>query len=263
MGPRTDQVDNVASESTPLLAEQGEGHPHYGDDQSPVDSPSSQDSASQGSASKPTKGGRVKWTTAIFLLSLCLAVIAILCSAFLFPSIVKEYAQDAVVFEPLALSIASFTATGVRARVQASIVLDASRVKSQHVRDLGRMGTWVAKELETPGNTELHVYLPEYGNALLGTAVIPPVKVNIRNGHTNFLDFFADLTPGDLAEIKVVGSDWLAGRLGELRIKGTADVPLKSGVLDLGMQNIQKSVVLQGRSLYSPVHPANLGDSEL
>ena len=254
MGPPTDQADHV-SESTPLLGEQGEGCPNYGDDQSPAESPSFQDDAPQISASKPTKGGRrVKWATVIFLLSLCLAVVAILCSAFLLPSVVREYAQEAVVFEPLALSISSFTATGVRARVQASIVLDADRVKSRHVRDLGRMGTWVAKELETPRDTELHIYLPEYGNVLLGTAVIPPVKVNIRNGHANVLDFFADLTPGDLPGIRVVGSDWLAGRLGQLRIRGAADISLKSGVLDLGTQNIQKSVVLQGRSLYSPVH---------
>lgn len=249
------EADRAASESTPLLADEDERPLHYVEGQSSADSICSPgDDASQISTPKPTKGRRqIRWTTAIALLSLCLAVIAILCSGFLLPSIIKEYAEEATIFEPLALSIDSFTDTGVRARVQASIVLDANRVESQHVRNLGRMGTWVAKEIETSGETELQIYLPEYGNVLIGTAVVPPVKVNIRNGQVNTLDFLADLSAGNLSDIRVVGSDWLAGRLGQLRIRGVADLPLKSGVLNLGMQSIARSVILQGRSLYSPV----------
>jgi hypothetical protein len=176
-------------------------------------------------------------------------VIAILCLGFALPPLIQEYAQEAVVFEPLAVSIAAFTDTGVRARIQASLVLDASRVKSQHVRNLGRFGTWLGKEIES-GQSDVQVYLPEYGNILLGTAAVPPIKVNIRNGHVNNLDFFSDLTPGDIDGIRVVGNDWLGGRLGQLRVKGLATVPVKLGMLNLGSQTISESFVLQGQSLY-------------
>ncbi|KAL1960225.1 hypothetical protein VTO42DRAFT_8768 [Malbranchea cinnamomea] len=249
------QTDDRASESTPLLAGQEERVFGSSDDRRPIASTPSSPSPEQVPLVSPNKlaiqGRRIRWTTVLALLSLVLAVLAVVFSGFLLPSIVREYAEEAAVVEPLALSLASFTASGVRARVQATIVLDARRVQSQHVRNLGRLGTWVAKELETTEDTELQIYLPEYGNVRLGTATIPPIKVNIRNGHVNLLEFFADLKVGDLDGLKVVGSDWLAGRLGQIRIRGTANVPLKSGVLNLGSQSISKNVVLQGQDLPS------------
>src|SRR5690606_11016204 len=138
-------------------------------------------SSSRNTSPKPKQAKRqTRWPTVIALLLLCSAVIACLCLGFAFPAIAKEYAQEAVVFEPHSVSIAAFTATGLRARIQAALVLDATRVKSQNVRNLGRFGTWLVSEVES-GETEVQVYLHEHGNVLFGTATVPSIKVNIRN----------------------------------------------------------------------------------
>jgi hypothetical protein len=182
------------------------------------------------------------------LVVLSLSTIAILVLGFAAPSMVKQYAQGAAVFEPTSLSIASFTPSGVRARIEGSFVLDATRVESQPVRLLGRLGTWLAREIES-GESDVQVYLPEYGDVLVGTASVPPIKVNIRDGHLNHIDFLTDLRPGDVDGIRGIANDWLEGRLGMLKVKVLAMVPLKSGILNLGSQSISESLVFQGQSL--------------
>lgn len=128
-------------------------------------------------------------------------VVAILCLGFAAPAIVEEYAQQAVVFEPTKLSIDSFTAKGVKARIQGTFTLDASRVQKKSIADIGRLGTWIAREVETR-ESDVKVYLPEYDNVLMGIAIIPPLKVNIRNNNVNNIDFLTDLEPGDVNGIR-------------------------------------------------------------
>lgn len=243
-----------ASESTPLLLEGPERASQDDDDQS-VPSPQDHRPASPDSRSIE-KNRRIRWPIVIALAALCLAVITILVLGFVAPSAIQEYAKEAAVFEPISLSIAAFTQSGVRTRVRASFYLDASRVEKPIVRNIGRFVTWVGKEVES-GESKILVYLPEYKNALVGTAKVPPVKVNIRNGHTNFVDVFADLEPGDLDEIRQVGNQWLEGRLDQLRVKGVTSIPLRSGLLQLGAQDIAETFVLQGQSLYSPFIPSD------
>jgi hypothetical protein len=175
--------------------------------------------------------------------------IAIIAGAFFAPAVVEEYAKEALVIEPTNLSIDSFTSTGVRARIQANFRMDASRVKNKDVRNIGRFGTWIARAVETKG-TNVEVYLPELGNILVGTAAIPPITVDIRNGHTTAIDFLSDLQPGDIERMRQVANDWLEGRLGTLRILGKADVGLKSGLISLGTQSISESLEFEGQSLY-------------
>jgi hypothetical protein len=175
-------------------------------------------------------------------------VIAILCLGFAAPAIVEEYAQQAVVFDAKDLSIDSFTADGVRARVQGTFTLDASRVRRKAVADIGRMGTWIAREIETR-ESQVKVYLPEYGNVLLGIATVPALKVNIRNNHVNTIDFLTDLEAGDVDGIRRIANDWLDGQLGSLRVQGVATVPLKSGILSLGTQRISQSMLFEGQYL--------------
>jgi hypothetical protein len=117
-----------------------------------------------------------------------LVVLGIIAGAFFAPAVVEEYAKEALVIEPTNLSIDSFTTTGVRARVQALFRMDASRVKNKHVRNIGRFGTWIAREVESQ-ESKVEVYLPEYGNILVGTAAVPRVVVDIQNGHTTAIDF--------------------------------------------------------------------------
>lgn len=239
-----------ASETTPLLLGQSQSTSQNDDDRSVA---SSQEHRPASPDSEPVeKNNRVRWPIVIALTTLCLAVVAILVLGFAAPSAIQEYAKEAAVFEPLSLSIAAFTQSGVRTRVQASFSLDASRVKRPIVRNLGRFATWVGKEVES-GDSEIQVYLPEYGNVLLGRAAVPPVKVNVRNGFHNNVDFFADLNPGNVDGIRQVGNDWLEGRLGQLRVKGVASVPLRSGLLQLGSQAITETLVLQGQSLCRPL----------
>ena len=160
----------------------------------------------------------------------------------------EEYAREALVFEPNNLSLDSITATGVRARVQGTFVLDASRVQKKPVRDLGRAGTWIAREVES-GASELKVYLPQYDNVLVGIAKVPPIKVNIQDGHYNHIDFLTDLEPGDVEGVRRIANDWLDGRLESLQIEAVASLPLRSGLFKLGTQSVTQSMFFEGQSL--------------
>ena len=234
-----------ASERTPLLSQQDEESQTT--HESPVDARDANraESTHSLSSSKGNKGRR--WPSIITLTILCVAVI-IACLGFVAPSIAQEYATKALVFEPDRLSIDSLTSFGVRARIQGDFWLDASRVRRKPVRDLGRLATWFAREAES-GESEIKVYLPGYGNTLLGTATIPPVKVNIRNIHYNHLDILTDLKPGDIDGIRAVADDFLSGRLKTLNVKAVARVPLKTGLIKLGTKTISQLLSLKGKEV--------------
>jgi len=240
-----------SEESTPLLSQdadrQGYGDtPANGEATSPA--ASSLRSLQNGGLTKEKH--RARWPTIIAFTILGLLVILILCLGFAAPAVVEEYAKEAMVFEPTNLSIDSFTPTGVRARIQGDFKLDSSKVQRKPVRDLGRAGTWIARKVESK-QSKVEVYLPEYGNILLGTAVVPPVVVDIRDGHTTHIDFLSDLAAGDIDGIRRMANDWLEGRIGRLSIRGVANVPLKSGILGLGMQSLSETIVFDGQYLLS------------
>lgn len=169
---------------------------------------------------------------------------------FFAPAAVEEYAMQAVDFNPTRLSLDSLTQTGVRVQVKGDFRMDASKVKKKSVRDIGRFGTWIAREVES-GPTDVDIYLPEHDNILIGTAKIPGIKVNIRNGHTTHISFFTDLQPESFDGIRNIANDWLEGRLGQLRVKGKARVPLKSGIFRLGEQVVEESMTFDGNGLPS------------
>ena len=200
-----------------------------------------------------TRDRRWRWPTIVSICILTIFLLAILAFGFALPTVVQEYAEHAAVFEPSDLSIDSITSSGVKARVKGDFVLDASRVKRRSVRDLGRFGTWVAAAVEaTPSNVQ--VFLPERDNLPLGTANIPPVVVSIRNGEVNHLDFIAEVDHGEFDDLGQIAKDWIDGRLSELRLRGQADVTLKSGIFYLGTQTISRDVLFRGtyhRSRYA------------
>lgn len=241
---------NDPEETTPLLARQADYDRQNGGNlaNGAPDSPTTRSVSPIQEGFQDDKKGQRRWASVISLSFLILVVIAILCLGFAAPAIVEEYAQQAVVFEPTDLSISSFTATGARARVQGTFKLDASRVRKKTIADIGRFGTWIAKEIETK-ESDVKVYLPEYGNVLLGVADVPPIRVNVRNNHVNTIDFLTDLEPGDMDGIRRIANDWLDGRLGSLRVQGVATVPLKSGIFSLGTQKISQSMLFEGQSL--------------
>ena len=231
-------------ESTPLLHrsdEDGDGFLAYGTDATRRLSSDSHLSSSE----RPKKGwSRIRWPVVFSLISLA-TVLAVLVFAFAAPAAIRRYAEEAAVFKPTHLSIDSATSGGVRARVQGDFVVDASRIQSNAVRNLGRLATWIGREDET-GETDVKVYLPEYGNVLVGTASLPSITVDVRNGHTNQINVLADMTTGNIPGIRAVAMDWLEERLGQLRVKGQAVMHLKSGLLGLGMRTISKSITFEG-----------------
>lgn len=232
----------LSSESTPLLHRRDDDVAIYGTERR-TSRPSSIASHTEEGAIK--KRSRVRWPTVISLALLTTGVLAILVFAFAAPAVVREYAQEAAIFEPRALSIDSTTPDGVRARVQGDFVMDAGRVKNKSLRDFGRFMTWIAREVET-GESDVDVYLPEYGNVLIGNAAVPSIKVNIRNGHRNQVDFLTDLTAGDIKGIYSIARDWIEGRLGRLSIKGRATLHLKSGLIRLGTQILTDTITFEG-----------------
>lgn len=235
-----------SEESTPLLSEDADRR-HYGNaptnDESSSAAASSLRSLQNGGPSKAKSIRR--WPTIIALTILGLVVIFILCLGFAAPEIVEKYAREAMVFEPTDLSVDLFTSTGVRARIRGDFTLDGARVQKKAVRDLGRAGTWIARAVESK-RSKVKVYLPEYGDLLLGTADVPPIMVDIRDGHTTHLDFLSDLAAGDLDGIRRMANDWLEGRIGDLSVRGLAEVPLKSGIFGLGTQSIAETLILKG-----------------
>ncbi|KAI4258465.1 MAG: hypothetical protein LQ352_001216 [Teloschistes flavicans] len=246
---RSARSSNPSEESTPLLS-RNVNHGNYGDAPDQQTATSSLRSLQEG-GSKKGKNSR-RWPTIIALTVLTLVLLVILGLGFAAPEVAEQYAKEAMVFQPTDLSIDSFTASGVRARIQGDFMMDASKVHKKSVRDLGRFGTWIARAVESKP-TKVEVYLPEYDNVLLGSAEIPSIVVDIRNGHTSHLDFVSDLTAGDLDGVRRIANDWLDGRLGQLAIRANANVKIKSGIFSFGTQTLSESVVFKSNQI--PVIP--------
>lgn len=234
----------LSNESTPLLHRRDDDLAAYGGTQHPRRRSSVSQVSSIGESFTKQRG-RVRWPLFCVALAL-LAVLAILLFAFVAPAMVEEYVKEAAIFRPTNVSIESATSNGIRTRVQGDFTLDAKRVHKRSAQALGRFATWIGREVET-GDSETRVYLPEYGNVLVGSASLPSMKLDIRNSHVNHLDFTADVIAGDIPGIRAVAMDWLEGRLGHLRIKGAATLHLKSGILSLGEQTLSDSVTLEGK----------------
>jgi len=185
---------------------------------------------------------------------------------FLAPSKVQEYAIEAATFEPTSLSIQSFTTTGVTARIQGDFSMRAENVKDKSVRRFGRFGTWIARKVET-GQSSVQVTLPDYKDALLGTAEIPSIVADIRNGHTTHIDFLTELSPGNTDAIRRLAKDFIDGKLQELRVSAEASVPVKSGLINLGRQTVSRAMAFGNDKIPSlpeyKIHKLNFREVEL
>lgn len=246
--PSHSGASSHSTESTPLLSRENDQLRDEGHSVTSSRAASSLRSIQDGPTQKRRKGRR--WPTILALSLLSSVLILIIALGFFAPAVAREYAMKALVVEPTNVSIDTFTSDGVRARVQAIVRLDASRVRNGPVRNLGRAATWIAKAVECK-ETKAHIYVPEYGNVLLGVVTIPRIVLNIRNGHRNILDILSDLEPGDMDGIRTIANDWLEGRLGQLQVQGRATVRLKSGPFSLGTQTISESFAFEGQSLYN------------
>lgn len=239
--------DEEPSENSPLLPQEDDEP----DQSLPQHERSAESLLRTFTSSGSGKGGwKRRWPSILALLILCLVAVLIMVFAFFAPSIVEQYASQAVVFEPTSLSFDSLTSSGVRARIQGNFSMDASRVKKKAVRDLGRFGTWIAREAES-GKSDVEVTLPEQGNVVLGIAHVPKIKVNVRNGRKTHVDFLSELEPGSKDGLRRIAKDWIDGRLGQLRVIGKATVPINSGIFHFGKQTLTHELLFANKDLPS------------
>lgn len=257
-------VHRAASESTPLLSSSAATPQYDGsrDDGHNSDAASIVSHATNSTSIKSGKSKSIRWPSVIAMLVLAFLAFSVMVLAFFVPAAVEEYAKQATVLEPTNLSLVSITSDGVRARIRANFRLDAQRVVNEHVRRVGRAATWLVGELGTE-ETKINVYLPEYGDVLLGTASVPPLKVSIMDGRNNAVDFVADLTPGDAEGIRTIANEWLEGRLDAVRVRGQADIQLRAGMVPLGTHSIVESLTFEGQSLYRSFASLYLGEKSL
>ncbi|KAK7555783.1 hypothetical protein IWX49DRAFT_82789 [Phyllosticta citricarpa] len=243
--------DDEDTEQTPLLA-RDERTDEEDDDDDTIQRPTRSQAAWSllGCLRRDTEERKTRWPSLVALLILCLLVILIMVVGFFAPATVEQYAKEAVVFEPTGLSFQSLTPEGVSVRVQGDFKMDASRVDTKSVRDFGRFGTWLARSVQS-GETKVQVVLPDYSSDVVGSAIIPPLRVDIRNGHTTHVDFVADLKPGSFDSVRDMANDWMHGRLSKLKVEGKAQVPLKSGIFPLGTTSIQELFVFGGNAIPS------------
>jgi hypothetical protein len=253
-----EQTPLLANEHTPLLAHEDRSDDEHENDDNDDDAPRTAAttsllrtlSGSSGSGKAPF--WKKRWPSILALVILCLVVVAIM-SGFLVSEGIEEYAMQAADFRPTKLSLDGLADQGAQVRIEGDFTMDASKVKKQSVRNIGRFGTWIAREAET-GPFDAHVYLPEYGNVLVGTAKIPSIKVNIRNGHTTHISFVTSVQPGSPDGIRNVAHDYIEGRLDAITIKGKAEVPVKSGLINVGKQIVEQSMVFKGGDIPALPH---------
>jgi len=227
--PTRPEAGEVPSESTPLLSSSSSSDNGYDTQPQPR-----QRSSSIYSFDSP----RVKTTTKsrvasfIALVLLCLLAILIMLIGFFVPDVMRRYATEAAVID-LKSVVPEFTDIGARARIHATFSLRSSRVETGYVRNIGRFGTWIARKAET-GEAKVDITLPEYNNVLLGSAVVPPIKVSILDGRSTDLDILADLIPPKSVDgVREVIDQWLNKSLDHLHVLGTAQMKLRSGIISL------------------------------
>jgi hypothetical protein len=190
------------------------------------------------------KNVKRRWPSLVALLILCVIAILIMVFGFFTPRVVEEYAMQASTFEPTRLSIDSITDSGVKARVQGDFYMDASKVNNTAVRNLGRFATWVARKAETK-KTRVEVRLPEYGDDIIGSAILPAIKVNLRNRKKTEIDILSDVEPGSKSVLKDVAKDWMKGKLDSLKVEGSAKVAVSSGIIHLSEQELSHTLLFK------------------
>ncbi|KAK4141274.1 RAVE protein 1 C terminal-domain-containing protein [Dichotomopilus funicola] len=239
--------DNDDFESTPLVRSSS-GTPRYdGDDDHPGDGASIA-SRRTGGSTKSSKRRKTRWPSIIAMIILAFTGLAVLVLAFIVPPALQEYAKAAVVLEPTNLSLESITAHGIRARVQLNFRVEAQRVENEHVRWIGKTVSWIVREMGT-GKTKINFHLPDYKNALLGSAVVPPTSASIVDGENTPVDFVAELAAGEAEGIRRIANQWLEGKLKNVQIRGEADVQFNAGIIPLGTHFIENSLTFEGGKL--------------
>jgi len=208
-----------------------------------------EDGSDNGSLRSQTKKSSRRWPSIIAMAILGLLVILVILVGFLVPPAVKEYAEGAAIIEPTDLSVESITPDGIRARVQANFRLEGRQVENENSRRIGRFVTGIMRKIQTE-ETKLTLTLPHYKSMNLGTAVVPPITISLVDGHNTAIDIIADFQPGEADNYRMLVNKWLDGKLDTLKVTGSTDLTLKSGIFPLGTHTVVESMVLEGRDFY-------------
>jgi hypothetical protein len=172
---------------------------------------------------------------------------AVLALGFFAPAAARQYAQQAVVFDVTSLSARSFSEKGLDVRVQANVSIDTSRVSNSVIRTLGQIGAKILRRV-TVNALDVRVYLLDYNGTLLGSAAIPDLTIDIRNGRFTDLDFVSSVEPGSLEGIRSLAYDYMAGSLTSVTLLGEIYPTLKSGLLSFYAGKFARKLILRGWS---------------
>ncbi len=235
-------------ENAPLLANRSDNSPRY-NGENPQEQVEIETASSVASGTPVRKAQGTYLSSISFIIGLCSAFLVVVVCAFIVPATVEEYGKRAIIIEPKGMSIDGFTRSGVRARVQAEFHVDADRCENRAMRTIGRLGMYLVHMVESDP-TDVYVYLPEYDNLHVGTAKVPKMTASVRNGEVTHLDFLTDVSPGKITDIQRIADDWLKGRMGQLTVRGKADVPIKRGWIPLGTSSLAPTIVLEGQLLW-------------
>lgn len=102
-------------------------------------------------------------------------------------------------------------------------------------------------------DSTVELALPDYSDDNLARVMlVDGLEVDVRDGRMNELEFVSEVMPGrDEREVENVAKrlvdEIVSGKgMERLRVKGDANVGLKSGIFSLGKQRIQQMLVLDG-----------------
>ncbi|ATY62084.1 hypothetical protein A9K55_009065 [Cordyceps militaris] len=247
-----------AAETEPLLSGDSNAvDTSYGSQ--PVTNDAASDAPSSQAPLKPQKSKR-RWPSLVAMMLLGTVVIAVIVLGFLVPPAVQTYIEKAVVLEPTGLSLDSISFTGIRARVQGNFRMDAARVEDPMARRIGRIAMSIMRTVDAE-QTHIKLYVPGYGDAMVGSAVVPSLSLNLVDGKNTFIDIVTDMKLGDNGSIKKIVNDWLTGKISELEVKTATALQLKSGFIPLGTHDVIESMVLEGQSLYSTFSSLYFGEN--
>ncbi|KAF8474984.1 hypothetical protein BDZ91DRAFT_650294 [Kalaharituber pfeilii] len=208
------------------------------------------DSASNNSSGSDTPKKRKRWALWIVLVLLTILGLLLLITAFFVPAVGERYAKAAVVLNVSSIAVESFTPQGIEARVKANVSVDSSRVENKLVRRFGQLGTALARKVTTERG-KIYLFLPDYDQALLANASVPKMILDVRDGHTNSLDFVSHVDPVSLESAKKLVDDYITGELQSLQVMGKARLDMHSGIVHFGQQLLTETITIEGNTLPS------------
>ncbi|EWC45724.1 hypothetical protein DRE_05061 [Drechslerella stenobrocha 248] len=247
-----DDNDDGYSERSPLVAPMGEQREPFGGQQTPV--------RTDHERTKQRQGSPLVLVIALGLL--CSLMVLILFIGFVFPEAAQEYAKKAAQVRLDSVSVDSLTPNAVRVRVKARVTIDANRLRSSPLKGFGILVGSVAGQVQI-GSSEATLYLPDYPDGVLGTASYPNFAVNLGNGQYTDIDIICEVVPGSVEGIKPVVSDYLDGKIHSLTVHVESNMPLKSGLLPLGIHKVIEEIVLKDIPHIPAVELSRLNLSEI